>query len=107
LDKSSDDFEISSDELVYELGKVNMWVLSYQSKVIELRSVIETKSFQKEEEIQQRPIDECNFSVDMCAAVLKIGRASRWRKWESCSWYLRFKCFNEDLRNRFWVVLHY
>jgi hypothetical protein len=24
LDKSSDDFEISSDELVYELGKVNM-----------------------------------------------------------------------------------
>jgi hypothetical protein len=67
LNKSSDDFEANSDESVHELGKGNTRVLLHQSNIIELRSGVETKSFQKEDEIKQSPVNENNFLADICA----------------------------------------
>jgi hypothetical protein len=71
-DKSSGDLEINSDELIHELDESNMRVLSYQFNVIEFVSVVETKSFHKEDEVKQRPIDESNLLVDMCTQYLKL-----------------------------------
>jgi hypothetical protein len=72
LNKNSGDLELNSDKLVHELGESNTRVLSYRFNVIEFVSVVETKSFQKKDEVKQRPIDESNFLVNMCAQYLKL-----------------------------------